>query len=174
METFLWLAEAEGGFGLNFDIFSTNLINLAIVIGVLYYFGRGFLGKILNERRSDIETAIGEAEQQASKAQQELTEAKKRLEQAQAQAQQIRADAEERAKATKEEILAEAQADIERLKATAAQDLKSDESRAAAQLRERAIALALERSQQYLKERLSDDDREQIVDRSISLIGGKE
>lgn len=174
METFLWLAEAEGGFGVNLDIFSTNLINLAIVIGILYYFGRGFLGKILSERRSEIETAIRETEQQASNAQQELTEAQKRLEQAQAKAQQIRAESEERAKAAREQILVEAQADIERLKAAAAQDLKSDESRAAAQLRERAIALALERSQQYLKERLSDDDREKIVDRSISLIGGKE
>jgi F-type H+-transporting ATPase subunit b len=44
-------AEA-GGFGLNFDILETNLVNLAIVAGVLIYFGRGFLGKTL-ERSSN-------------------------------------------------------------------------------------------------------------------------
>jgi len=46
MGTFLLLAaeahEAaeKGGFGINFDIFEANLINLAILIGVLIYFGR--------------------------------------------------------------------------------------------------------------------------------------
>ncbi|NJK69970.1 MAG: F0F1 ATP synthase subunit B, partial [Microcoleus sp. SU_5_3] len=32
-------ASREGGFGLNFDILETNLINLSIVIGLLFYFG---------------------------------------------------------------------------------------------------------------------------------------
>jgi len=45
-------ASGEGGFGLNFDILETNLINLVIIIAVLFYFGRGFVGKILTERRS--------------------------------------------------------------------------------------------------------------------------
>jgi F-type H+-transporting ATPase subunit b len=48
-------ASREGGFGFNFDILETNLINLVIIIAVLFYFGRGFVGKILTERRSGIE-----------------------------------------------------------------------------------------------------------------------
>jgi F-type H+-transporting ATPase subunit b len=55
-------ASGEGGFGLNFDILETNLINLVIIIAVLFYFGRGFVGKILTERRSAIQEAIQEAE----------------------------------------------------------------------------------------------------------------
>ncbi|MEM1254426.1 MAG: F0F1 ATP synthase subunit B, partial [Cyanobacteria bacterium P01_H01_bin.21] len=39
METVWLLASEEGGFGLNFDILETNLINLVIIIGVLVYFG---------------------------------------------------------------------------------------------------------------------------------------
>ncbi len=31
---------AEGGFGLNLDLFETNLVNLAILVGILFYFGR--------------------------------------------------------------------------------------------------------------------------------------
>lgn len=30
-----------GGFGLNTNLLETNLINLAVVIGVLVYFGKG-------------------------------------------------------------------------------------------------------------------------------------
>ncbi|NET33716.1 MAG: F0F1 ATP synthase subunit B, partial [Cyanothece sp. SIO1E1] len=42
---------------MNFDILETNLINLTIVIGLLFYFGRNLLGKTMTERRSGIEAA---------------------------------------------------------------------------------------------------------------------
>ena len=44
IETLLFLAEAhsevEGGFGLNLNIFETNLINLLLLVGILIYFGK--------------------------------------------------------------------------------------------------------------------------------------
>lgn len=33
------------GFGINTDIFETNILNLAIVIGVLLYYGKGTFSK---------------------------------------------------------------------------------------------------------------------------------
>ena len=48
------LFASEGGFGLNLNLFETNLINLVIVIGVLYWFLKGFLGGILERRRQAI------------------------------------------------------------------------------------------------------------------------
>ena len=39
---------------LNFNPLETNLVNLAIVIGVLVWFLRGFLGGILERRRQVI------------------------------------------------------------------------------------------------------------------------
>ena len=53
---------AEGGFGLNVDILEANVVNLAIVIGILFYFGRGFLSTTLGTRSSAIEKALNEAE----------------------------------------------------------------------------------------------------------------
>ena len=38
------LFASHGSFGLNLDIFETNIINLAIVIAGLVWFLRGFLG----------------------------------------------------------------------------------------------------------------------------------
>ncbi|MFO8041060.1 MAG: F0F1 ATP synthase subunit B [Sodalinema sp.] len=173
METFVWLAEAEGGLGVNPDLFGSNLINLIIVIGVLYYFGRGFLGKILSERRNTIETDIKEAEQKASQAEAQLKAANADLEQAQAQAKRIVADAQERAKAVKAQIMDETRAEIERLKTSSAQELQSDESRAMAELRQRAVNLAVEEARTYLRDRLKAEDQQQIIDRSISQIGGQ-
>lgn len=169
-------AESElghGGFGLNTDILETNLINLVIVIGVLFYFGRGFLGKVLSERRATIETAINEAEQRLKESAAALSDGQQKLAQAQAEAQRIRAAGEERAKAAKEAILATATRDVERLRSEAARDLDSERDRAIAQLRERVAVMALQQVESQLKERLDDSAQNQLIERSIALIGGR-
>ncbi|MEG3936567.1 MULTISPECIES: F0F1 ATP synthase subunit B [unclassified Microcoleus] len=165
-------ASAEGGFGLNFDIFETNLINLIIVIGVLFYFGRGFLGNILTERRNAIEEAIKEAETRQKDAAAALAEQQQKLTQAQAEAERIRAAAQENAIAAKEVILAQAAQDVERMKATAGQELDAEREKAVAQLRARVAAMALERVESQLKNSLDESAQHQLIDRSIALLGG--
>ena len=165
-------ASAEGGFGLNFDILETNLINLSIVIGLLFYFGRGFLGNILTERRTAIEEAIKEAETRQKDAAAALAEQQQKLTQAQAEAERIRSAAEANAKAAKEAILASAAQEVERMKATAGQELEAERERAVAQLRARVAAMALERVESQLKTNLDDNAQNQLIDRSIALLGG--
>ena len=175
METVLLLAteaSSEAGFGLNTNIFETNLINLAILIGVLVYFGRGFLGKILNERRSTIEEAIKEAEQRQQKAEASLAEQQQKLTAAQTEAERILAEAEERAKAVRESILAKAAEDVERMKASASAELDSDRERVIAQLRSLIATQAIERAEAQLKQQLDDTVQERLIDRSLTLLGG--
>jgi len=176
MGTVLFLAtEAshEGGFGLNFDIFETNLINLVIVIGVVFYFGRGFLGKILSERRAGIEEAINDAEKRQKDAAAALAEEQQKLTQAQAEAERIRATAEENAKAAKQAILAQAAQDVERMKADAGKELDAERERAIAQLRAIVTSMALERVENQLKTTLDDNAQHQLIVLSIALLGGR-
>lgn len=163
---------AEGGFGLNFDILETNLINLAIVIGVLVYFGRGFLGNVLSDRRSKIEEAITDAEQRLKKAQESLADQQQKLAQAQAEADKIRRKAEEDAKAAREAILAQAAKDIERLRESAGQDMETARERAIAELRQRVTTMALQQVESQLRSELDEGRQQQLVDRSIALLGG--
>ncbi len=165
-------ASGEGGFGLNFDILEANLINLIILVGLLFYFGRGFLGNILNERRSAIEEAIKEAETRQKEAAAALAEQQQKLTLAQAEAERIRAAAEENAIAAKEAILAQGAQDVERMKATAGQELEAEQERAIAQLRARVASMALERVESQLKTSLDDSAQHQLIDRSIALLGG--
>jgi F-type H+-transporting ATPase subunit b len=165
---------AEGhGFGLNFDILETNLINLSIVIGVLIYFGRGFLGNALTERRSQIESAIQEAEQRKKEAAAALADQQQKLAQAQAEASRIRAAAEESAKAAKQEILDQATQEIERMRASAAQDLESQQERIVRELRQQVAAMAMEQVEARLKSGLNDHAQQQLIDRSIAMLGGR-
>lgn len=165
-------SELAAGFGLNLDILETNIVNLLIVIGILFYFGRGFLGNILSERRAKIETAIREAEERVKQAEAALAESEKKLAQAQEEAKRILAAAEENAKAAREAILAQAAKDIEKMRAEAARDLESEKERISKELRARVAAMALEKVELQLKERLDDYAQNQLIERSIAMLGG--
>lgn len=166
-------AEAEGGFGLNLDIFETNIINLTILIGVLFYFGRGLLTNILTERKAGIATEIQAAEKSATEAASALSEAQQKLTQAQAEAQRIRKTAEENAQAAKEAILAQALKDVEQMKQTAANDLNTETERAIAELRQQVVAKALQKVESQLRQRVDSNAQQKLLDRSITLLGSE-
>lgn len=165
-------ASEEGGFGINFDILETNIINLAIVIAILVYFGRGFLGKVLTERRSAIETEIKEAEGRKQQAAAALADEQQKLAQAQQEAARIRSAAEERATASRSAILAQSEKDIQRLRESVSQDVNTERDRAIAELRQQIATLALQKAESDLPSRLNEDVQRSIVDHSIAMIGG--
>ncbi|MBD2089634.1 F0F1 ATP synthase subunit B [Microcoleus sp. FACHB-1515] len=171
----VWLAVAaeeayEAGFGLNFDILETNLINISIIVGVLVYFGRGIVRKTLGDRRAAIESAIRDAEKRKQDAAAQLADQQQKLAQAQTEAARIRSSAEESAKSARAAILAQAEQDIERLKATAAQDLNSQQERVISELRQRVAQLALEQVESRLQS-INPDAQQQLIDRSIAQMG---
>ncbi|MGD1701742.1 F0F1 ATP synthase subunit B [Dapis sp. BLCC M229] len=166
-------ASAEEGFGLNLDLLDTNLINLGILIAVLLYFAPGFIGKILKERRATIEQAIKEAEQRQQEAAAALAEQQQNLTQAQAEAEKILATAETRAQEVKERIALQAEQDVERMKATANQEMDSERDRAIAQLRSIVASKALAQVETRLKETLDENAQQQLIDRSMGLLGGQ-
>jgi F-type H+-transporting ATPase subunit b len=179
MGTFLLLmaeatAEAahEGGFGLNTNILETNLINLAIIVTVLFIFGRKALGNTLKARQETIETAIKNAESRLAQAQTALETERKKLSEAKKEAETIKKAAQENAVKAKEAILAQAAVDVERMKATASADVSSERDKAIAQLRQKVVALALAKAESELKAGISQSTQEKLVDRSIALLGG--
>lgn len=165
-------AAGEGGFGLNTNILETNLINLAIIISVLFIFGRRVLGKTLQERRERIETAIKSAEQRAKEAAATLADQQQKLAQAQAEAERIKKAATENAQTAREAVLAQAAADIERMKETASADLNSEREKAIAQLRQQVVAMALRKVESELRTGITDDAQHTLIDRSITQLGG--
>ena len=176
IETLLFLAEAhsevESGFGLNLDILDTNLINLTLLVGVLFYYGKPLLGNILEERRSKIAEQIKAVEQKQKQAEITLAEEKKKLEEAQATAAKIRQQATTNAQKARETILAQGEKEVERLKEVAGKDLSSEQEKAIAQLRERVVALALESAKSRLGEVLDDEAQHKLIDSSIAKLGG--
>jgi F-type H+-transporting ATPase subunit b len=165
-------AAEESGFGLNFDILETNLINLAIVIGVVVYLLGGFLKKSLADRKDQIETAIKDAEKRKQDAAAALAEQQQNLAQAQTEAARIRSDAEESAKSARDAILVQAEQDIERMRATAAQDVSTQQERVIRELRQQIAAMAMQRAEAELSSRVNDDLQQRLTNRGIAMLGG--
>jgi len=81
---------ATEGFGLNFNLFETNILNWAVVVFGLYKFLPGFLGKMLQKRREGILLELKDAEDRLLYATQALEKAKKDLSSAEEKASQIK------------------------------------------------------------------------------------
>jgi len=170
MGTFYYLANE--GFGLNLDILDTNLVNLTILIGLLLFYGRKFLTKLLTERRGKIEAEIKQAEQRAKDAAGALAGAQQKLAQAQAEAEQIHQNALSRAQQVKESILAEGQEEVTRLQATASQELSTETDKVIAQIKQQIVSLALAKAEAELTGNLDSFAQKKLIERSLAQLGG--
>jgi F-type H+-transporting ATPase subunit b len=78
------------GFGINTNIFETNIINLAAVVGIVVSFVGNNLTAILEDRKKTILGNLEEATQRALEAEEKLNQARTQLELAKKKAQEIR------------------------------------------------------------------------------------
>ena len=165
------LLASHGGFGLNLDLFETNIINLAIVIAGLVWFLKGFLGGILQRRRDAILADLSDAEQRLAKASEALAAAQKDLAQAQLKAETIRSEAQVRAEAIRLDSEKKTVEEMARLKQESASDLDSEAARVTAQLRREAARLAIEKALASLPSKLDASAQSRLIDQSIQSLG---
>jgi F-type H+-transporting ATPase subunit b len=173
MSTFpvLSLLASHSGFGLNLNLFETNIINLAVLIAALVWFLKGFLGGILERRRTGIVTDLKEAEERLAKATTALSEAQLGLTQAQQRAEQIVVDGTARAAAIRQESERRSIDEIARIKQSATSDLANEASRVSAQLRRETARQAVEQALAALAVKLDDKSHASLIDQSIQSLG---
>jgi len=128
------------GFGLNTNLFETNILNLAVVLRVVIKIVGDSLSTVLDERRQNILSTLQEVDQKAKEAKQRLREAQKALEEARSRSQEIR--------------IQTTQA-IERENCTAQERLKRDRQRLQ-ERRSQAIQLERQRTAQSISYQVSN------------------
>ncbi len=166
-----YLIFASEGFGLNLNIFETNIINLAIVVFGLYKFLPGFLGKILERRRTTILSDLKEAEERLTQAKDSLSQAKEELASAKQKADKIRNDCKARAEAIRLESEKRTVEEMARIKQGAASDLNAEAARVTSQLRKEAAELAIEKALAMLPQKLDSNTQDNFLKQSIKNIG---
>jgi F-type H+-transporting ATPase subunit b len=155
---------------LNTDIFETNLINITILVGGLFYLLSGALSESLSERQQKILGAIQESEERLQEATTKLTESETQLAQAQIVIDTIQKDAEVTAKNVKSSVLTEGKTEIERLTATAKAQIGTIEARVRKQISDYVATLALQRITMQLEGKLNTSVQQQIINRNISKL----
>ena len=161
----------HGGFGINTNILETNLINLIIVIGVLVWFLKGFLGGILERRRAAILEELKDAEARLAQAAAALSKAQADLAAAQTKAEQIRSDGKARAAAIRSDSEMRTIEEMARLKQDAVADLNAEAARVSAMLRREAARQAIEKALAALPGKLDEAAQAKLLDQSIANLG---
>ncbi len=167
----LLLGSHGGGFGLNLNLFDTNIINLAIVIAGLVWFLKGFLGGILERRRATILAELKDAEDRLASASASLAEVQKGLSESQAKAEKIRTDGVARAQAVRLESERRTVEEMARIKQDSASNLDAEAARVTAQLRREAARMAIEKALAALPGKLDPAAQARLIDQSIQSLG---
>jgi F-type H+-transporting ATPase subunit b len=162
--------QISDGVSLNTDIFETNLINIVLLVGGLFYLLSGVLSESLGERQQKILGAIQESQERLEEATTRLTESETQLAQAQIVIDSIQKDADVAAKQVKSSILTEGKVEIERLTTTARAQINTIEARVRKQISDYVATLALQRITTQLEDRLNTGLQQQIIDRNISKL----
>nr|YP_009256824.1 CF0 subunit I of ATP synthase [Closterium baillyanum]ANI25729.1 CF0 subunit I of ATP synthase [Closterium baillyanum] len=167
-------ALAEKGLSLNTNLLDTNLINLAVVIGVLVYFGKGVLTSILNNRKETILSTIRDAEERYQEATEKLNQARARLEQAKKKAEEIRVNGILQIEREKEELIKAADEDSKRLEDSKNITIRFEEQKAIVQVRQQVSRLAVEGALEIINSRLNMDLHARMIDYHIGLFKAME
>ena len=162
---------ASQGFGLNLNLFETNIINLVVVIFGLYKFLPGFVGKILERRRTAILSDLKDAEERLIQANNSLSKAKEELASAKQKADKIRNDCKARAESIRLESEKKTVEEMARIKQGAASDLNAEAARVTTQLRKEAAQLAIEKALAILPTKLNSKTQDDFLKESIKNMG---
>ena len=149
---------------LNTNILETGLINISLLLGILIYTGRDFLGSVLETRRNEILENVKDAEDRLNEANLRLNESQKQLNQVNLIITQIKNETRQ----TKQALL-QSDANLSKI------DLETRFTRALATLQTKERQIFLEIKQQIvllvLKSTLIRSRQNfSVQDRSSSLI----
>jgi F-type H+-transporting ATPase subunit b len=128
------------------------LLNFALLVGVLFFLTRKPIQAFFAERRRGIQTELDQAAD------------------LQRQAEEIRRLGRERAEAEREQILADARESAARIERTARSAIEQELRRARESLRDEASDLAVDLASGLLRERVTDADRDRLLDEFIARV----
>ena len=160
-----------GGFGLNFDIIETNILNLGVVIAVVIYLGGDVLTSLLNDRKQKILGTLKSADERFLEAQQKLEEAKQKVQIAKTKAIEIREQGNKTAIQAAKTLFERTEDEIRRLEEGKQASLRFEEEKAMSQVKQQVVSLSIERAFNQLRTKMDASIQRRLIDSNIQLLG---
>nr|YP_009549258.1 ATP synthase CF0 B subunit [Vittaria graminifolia]AYW16407.1 ATP synthase CF0 B subunit [Vittaria graminifolia] len=159
-----------GSIGLNTNILEINLINLILVLGILFYYGKGVLINLLENRERTISNTIRDAEERHKEATKKLQRARIRLQQAEMKADEIRITGLTQMDRERRELVDAADNDLSGLEDSKNYAIRFEKQRAIKQVQQQVSRLASERAFENLNNRLTTELQLRLIDYHIGLL----
>ncbi|KCV81378.1 F0F1 ATP synthase subunit B [Actibacterium atlanticum] len=150
------------------------LLAFLLFIGVLVYFKvPGMLGGMLDKRADDIRSELEQAKALREEAQTILASYERKQQEVKEQSERIVAHAREEAEAAAVQAKDDLAASIERRLQAAEDQIASAEATAVREVRDRAVAVAVQAASEVITKRISDEKSDALIDDAIAQVGAK-
>lgn len=158
---------------LNTDILETGLINILVLLAILIYTGRDFLGSLLEERRTTIVKGVQDAEDRLNEAQKRLAEAQKQLNQANLVISEIKSETVTTKKLLLESDAFQAKKDLTVRFERALATFRSKERQIFVEIKQQIISLVLQRTVSRVQETFKSKERATaLINETINKLEG--
>lgn len=147
-----------------------HAINLAILVGGLYWVANGMIRDALANRAANIAKEIQEATALRDEAQAKYDELMQKIENLSTLIQDMETEAERAASAEAAAIDARAERDVEMLQNTIERTIRDETQRARHALRQEAVTLAVEMAQATLQSQVNTEDQTRLTGEFLQVV----
>jgi len=152
--------EAEGPDWVNFGY---RVLNTAILVGFLYWFLANKIKEFFSGRRSDIRTALEEAQRAKEEAENKFKEYETKLTKATDEINNIAEMIKSQGLVERDKIIEDAKKAAEKMKEDTKARMDQELTNASSQLRQEAVQLSVQMAEEILKRSITPADHENMV-----------
>jgi F-type H+-transporting ATPase subunit b len=160
----------SGGFGINTNIFETNLLNLAVVVGVVVTVVGDRVRSLLEQRRQNVIAILKDVDVKAKAREQQLLDARNALKTAQNYAQEIRIQALLTAESERSIILNQLKRELKRIQERGDQVVQIEYRRTVQDITRRITQLALSTTEKALRSALDPNGPSVVKQKELNAV----
>jgi F-type H+-transporting ATPase subunit b len=150
-----------------------KIINFAILVFILFKFGKKPLGDFLRKRTELIEKTLNEAKEAKEAALKALREAEERVKTKDSEVKEILDAAKKSGELERDRIIEETAKLKDKILEQAKTNIDYELKHAKEAIKAEAVELAMELAEKKLKEKLTKEEQEKLLDESLVKIGGR-
>ena len=158
------------GFGVNTNLLETNVLNLAVVIGVVIKVVGDSLRSLLDQRRQAILSTLQEADLKAKEAKERLEAAQRTLEEARLRVQEIRIQTVEAIEREKSIAQKQLERDLDRLRDRRDQSIQIERQRTIQVISNQISDLALNSAENILLRALGSQSGSDLKQKELNEV----
>jgi len=147
-----------------------KLMNFAVLAIALFFLLKKPLTQALNARIQGIREQLEELESQKKAAEDELAKYNEKLATLEGEAEEIVAEYVRQGEEAKARILAEAEKTAEKLEEQAKKNIENEFKKAKEDIQAEIIDKALEKAEEIIKSKISDEDQDSLVDEYLDKV----